>query len=268
MDDQPLSLNDGTGPEGTPPPPGEPAPAPPPAPPPERYPFWGYSDVFLFAGLAIPAMLLGAVLVKAFFFAFGLHPRVPVAELLPQQFLGYAFLFGALTLIFRVQYDRPLWSSLAWRPMRLPFSWVVISGLGTALLVGLISTPLGVPNTSNPMTELMSDRTSVILLAIFGITVGPLCEELAFRGFLQPLLVRSLGAVPGIIVAALPFGLLHYREYGYSWKHALLISGAGAAFGWMRHATGSTRASTVMHSAYNALFFFAFLAQKQIPGNQ
>ena len=47
-----------------------------------------------------------------------------------------------------------------------------------------------------------------------------------------------------------------------------IITGAGAAFGWMRHATGSTRAATIMHSSYNALFFFAlFAAQKErIPG--
>ena len=30
-----------------------------PEPPPERYPFWGYGDVLVFAGLAIPCMLLG-----------------------------------------------------------------------------------------------------------------------------------------------------------------------------------------------------------------
>jgi hypothetical protein len=83
------------------------------------------------------------------------------------------------------------------------------------------------------------------------------------RGFLQPLLVRSLGAIPGILAAALPFGLLHFQEYGNSWRHALLISLAGAAFGWMRHRTGSTMASTLMHASYNALEFFAFFTQQK-----
>ena len=40
-------------------------------------------------------------------------------------------------------------------------------------------------------------------------------------------------------------------------------AGAGAAFGWMRHATGSTRAATIMHASYNALFFFALFAQRK-----
>ena len=70
--------------------------------------------------------------------------------------------------------------------------------------------------------------------------MAPVCEELMFRGFLQPLLVRSLGAAAGILATALPFGLLHFQEYGNSWRHVLLISLSGVAFGWMRHATGST----------------------------
>jgi hypothetical protein len=45
--------------------------------------------------------------------------------------------------------------------------------------------------------------------------------------------LRSLGAGPGILAAAIPFGLLHFPEYGNSWRHALLISLVGAAFGWM-----------------------------------
>jgi membrane protease YdiL (CAAX protease family) len=57
------------------------------------------------------------------------------------------------------------------------------------------------------------------------------------------------------------FGLLHFPEYGNSWRHALLITAAGAAFGWMRHATGSTKASALMHAAYNALFFAALFTQ-------
>jgi membrane protease YdiL (CAAX protease family) len=44
----------------------------------------------------------------------------------------------------------------------------------------------------------------------------------------------------------------------------VLISGAGAAFGWMRHATGSTKASTLMHAAYNAVFFIALWLSKQV----
>jgi membrane protease YdiL (CAAX protease family) len=98
-------------------------------------------------------------------------------------------------------------------------------------------------------------------MAIFGIGIAPVCEELAFRGFLQPLLVRTFGVLPGILLASIPFGLLHYSEFGNSWRHAVLIAMAGASFGWMRQATGSTKAAALMHASYNALIFAAVFTQ-------
>ena len=71
--------------------------------------------------------------------------------------------------------------------------------------------------------------------------------------------MRSFGTWPGILAAALPFGLLHIQQYGNSWRHAAVIAMAGVAFGWMRHVTGSTKAATVMHASYNALFFVALM---------
>jgi membrane protease YdiL (CAAX protease family) len=238
------------------------APAPPP-PAPERDPFWGYHDLLFFAGLAIPSMLVGWAVVKAAMFLLHIHTALRVAELLSEQFLGYGILFGGLLLMFRMQYERPFWRSLAWNKTSLPFLWNVICGVGAAFVVALMSYLIHTPNVSTPLTDMMQDPTSVILLATFGVTLGPLCEELAFRGFLQPLLVRSLGVVPGILAATIPFGLLHFQEYGNSWRHALLIALAGASFGWMRQATGSTRAATIMHASYNALFFFVLFAQRR-----
>jgi uncharacterized protein len=241
--------------------PATPAPEPQPEPQPQRIPFWGYSDLFLFAGLAVPAMLAGFGLVKAVLAVFRLHP-IRAAELLVEQFVGYFFLFLVLVVIFRFQYDRPFWASLGWTPMLAPPLWIVSAGWLTAFAVVLVGYLIHTPTTSNPLTELMQDRPSIVLIGVFGVTLGPMAEELAFRGFLQPLLVRSLGVTPGIVLAALPFGVLHFSEYGNSWRHVVLICAAGIAFGFMRHATGSTKASTLMHSAYNALFFAALWGSK------
>jgi hypothetical protein len=229
---------------------------------PERYPFWTYGDVFLFFGLAVPSMLLAWAIVKAAFALLRVHPAAPAVEPLVVQFLWYLMLFGVLMLIFRLQYDRPFWSSLAWNKFRMPFLWVVVCGIATAYLVAVLGQAIHTPTTKNPITELMEDRVSLLLMTVFGVTLGPLCEELAFRGFLQPLLARSLGAVPGILLAAALFGLLHYQEYGNSWRHAAIVTLAGAAFGWMRQATGSTKAAALMHASYNGLFFVAALSQR------
>ncbi len=234
------------------------------APPePERYPFWNYFDLVIFFGLAFPSLLIGWALVKGTLAVLRIHIMAAAVEPLMEQAVGYILLFGALKLLFQAEYDRPFWSSLAWKRFHMPVAMVATLGMGTALAVGIFAKLIRTPETKNSLTELMKDPTSFWLMAVIGTTVFPLCEELAFRGLMQPLLARSLGAAPGIILAAIPFGLLHYHEYGDSWRHAAIVAAAGAAFGWMRHATGSTRASTIMHGAYNALFFLALLAQRK-----
>lgn len=232
----------------------------------EPYPFWTYMDLLLIAGMTVPCMVLGILLIKGVFWLLHTHPALPVAELLPAQLLGYAFLFTAITVMFRAQYGKPFWRSLGWLPSRLALSWIVIAGIATAVTVALAASLLKTPQTSNPMTDMMQDRTSLILLAVFGIAIAPVAEELAFRGFLQPLLVRSAGPLYGILGAAIPFGILHFHEYGNSWRHAVVISLAGAGFGAMRHFTGSTRSAAAMHAAYNAFLFLAlFSSRKDLP---
>jgi uncharacterized protein len=234
--------------------------------PPEKTPFWGYNDLLLFIGLAPVCLILGYTLVKLLLRILHIHPAVQVEEALPEQLMGYLFLFGALGLILRQGYGRPFWESLGWINMRLPIGVIVVFGVLTGVIVVVASNLIRLPETANPMTQLMDTRTAILLMTVFGVTVAPLCEELAFRGFLQPLLARSLGAAPAILLAAIPFGLLHYPEYGNSWRHALIIAAAGAAFGAMRQFSGSTKAAVLMHASYNAFFFLVMFSDvKDLP---
>ena len=226
-----------------------------------RDPFWGFSDVALFTGVLIASSIAGIALVSLAAPVLGLQNKVIAALVI--QALVYVLSFVGLALIFRVQYDRPFWRSLGWTRFRMsPIAIVVCGGL-TAIGVALVSIILRTPATSNRITEMLEDPKSVMVVAAFGLTLGPLAEELIFRGFLQPLLVRSFGPPLGIFGAAIPFGILHFQEYGNSWRHALLISLAGAAFGWMRHRTGSTKSSTLMHAAYNGLEFLVYFTQQK-----
>jgi membrane protease YdiL (CAAX protease family) len=239
------------------------APAPAEAPPaapiqPEREPFWGYADALGFFGLVIPCMLASWAVQWAATKFF----KLEVVSLTAGMFVLYGLLFGALGAIFRVVYDRPFWRSLGWKPLGMPPLMVTLAGMATAMLVGLASKLIHTPTGDNQMTQLLETRTDVLVIGTLAITLAPLCEELAFRGFLQPLLERSLGAVWGILLAAIPFGVMHFHEYGNSWRHVVVISMAGAAFGWMRHVTGSTKAAVLMHAAYNSLFFIALLTEK------
>ena len=239
--------------------------APPPAPREERVPFWGYADVLLLAGLALPCMFAGWALVRLTLLIFHLHGLAQGVQAVPEMLVGYVLLFAALALIFRVQYDRAFWISLGWTRIRAPFLWCVLCGFATTILVGVVGWLIRTPPTTGPLVEMMKDRATLILLAIFGTTAAPLFEELAFRGFLQPLLVRDMGAAGGIAAAAVLFGGLHYSEYGDSWRSALLVAVAGAAFGCMRHVTGSTKAAVIMHASFNGLQFLALFAPGRNP---
>ena len=236
-----------------------------PPPQPERDPFWSYGDLLIFAGLTIPCMLLSLGAVKAAFWILHLHPAVETWELVDSQVAFYALLAGVLAALFRTQYDRPFWRSLGWVTARLPLLSIVAGGVGLAMAVMLLSALIRTPQIESPLMKLLQDPTSLVLVVIFGSVVAPVCEELLFRGFVQPLLVRSLGTVAGIVATALPFGMLHFYEYGKSWRHVLLISISGAAFGWMRHATGSTKAAAGMHSSYNAFQFVLLVMAKGLP---
>ena len=112
------------------------------------------------------------------------------------------------------------------------------------------------------MQELIGRESTLILIGIFSTTLGPLCEELAFRGFLMPLLAQTFGVAAGIVLAAIPFAVAHAPQYAYSWRHVALIGIAGMAFGWTRFRTGSTASAAAMHAAYNFTIFAGLLYEK------
>lgn len=229
------------------------------APPPEIYPFWGYLDLFAFFLIALLGLVVESVAVSAVNSATHIKQ---IFVLLPAQFLLYGFLLGTLAMMFRRYYGRPFWLSMRWVPGNLSSRATASCGVIVALFVMFTSVAIRTPDIDSPMKALLADRVSALLIGVLGTTLAPVCEEVLFRGFLQPLLIRSVGAAGGILLAAVPFGLLHLQEYGYSWRHALLITAAGAAFGWMRHYTGSTKAAAVMHAAYNCVFFLLLIAQQ------
>lgn len=226
----------------------------------DEYPFWSYQDVLVLACLAVPALFLAFVNSQGTFFLLRITPPRAVVPLV-SQFLGYGFWFAFLFMMFRFRYARPFWESLAWVKPQHGMVASIFAGPMLAFTVAILGVLLRTPEIEMPFRDLLADRVSILLLGIFATTLGPLCEELAFRGFLMPLLMRSFGVVAGIVLTSLPFALLHGPQYGWSWRHILLLTLAASAFGWMRYKTGSTATATVMHATYNLTFFTAFLLQ-------
>lgn len=231
-----------------------------------REPFWGYQDLALFLALALPSLVLAAAMVSGVLAVLPSRPVSQAARLLPAQFLGYALWFLFLYLILKLRYGRPFWPSLGWVMPPKGLVRSLLLGPMLALGVAVLGAALQTPEIELPIKGLLTDRFSILLVGVFATTLGPLCEELAFRGFIMPLLMRSLGAAAGIVLTALPFALLHGPQYGWSWRHVLLVTLAGTAFGLARHRTGSTAAAAAMHATYNLTFFVGYLMQgKDLP---
>jgi membrane protease YdiL (CAAX protease family) len=230
------------------------------------YPPWGWRDVLVFAGLAVSATIFGSLLAVG-----GLHLLPPelrhkTALLIAAQTVAYLLSLAALYVIVTKD-GRPFLDSLRWIPsLSIGPARAALYGLGVSLGVALLGAALQAPKETPMKDIVLADWRSLLLVLAVGVTIGPVFEELVFRGFLQPLAVRSLGVWPGILAAALPFGLLHLQQYGFNWQHGVLITLAGAAFGWVRHLSGSVRTSTIMHMAYNSTVFVALFAdRKELP---
>jgi membrane protease YdiL (CAAX protease family) len=225
-----------------------------------QHPSWSIADVALFFGLAVPFFLTGSLAVIGLMTAAGVHGR-GLRVLLP-QFAGYAAGLAPLWIVFRNRHGESPLRLLRMGATLRDASHALPAGIVLSFAVLALAALMQVPQKETPMEQLLSDRLSLAVAAVLGVTLGPWFEELMFRGLLQPVAVRALGAIPGIVIAALPFALLHGPQYGWSWKHILLITVAGAAFGWKRHTSGSTGAAALMHSAYNLVLFAGYIAGK------
>lgn len=220
-------------------------------------PFWGFAEVFLIAALFLPAVFAGSLVVQiATRF---LHGDAKLGlPLLIAEFIGYGIVFFTLRLLF-ARYGQPLLPSLAWVPQPFRPINLVIVGVALAIAMVLLGSLLHLPNTETPFDKLLSDTVSRIAIIVFGVTIAPVVEELLFRGFLQPVLIESMGVLPGILVTSALFGAMHLVQNAYIWQSGLLIMLVGFVLGVVRHISGSTRASAIVHIAYNSLPFLGVL---------
>ena len=232
---------------------------------PEKRPFWGYADLALVFGLLVAFVALILLAAAGLVFALPSLRRDEAQLLLPTQIALYAAVYISLRLVLGLRHGKPVLSSLGWCPARFNLLFVALGGILLAFVVSALAALVHTPKVPSPVESLMG---SPVLLASFGvmaITLAPFFEELVFRGFLQPLLTRSVGIIAGVVITAVVFGSLHAPEYSFAWQYAVAVSLVGIVLGWVRVRSNSIIPCTVMHGAYNSVFVAALIFSKLHP---
>jgi membrane protease YdiL (CAAX protease family) len=217
-------------------------------------PYWDYVDLALAAMLLAPALLISSVIALV---VKKLTPHGDQIATFVNMFVFYVLWFASLYALLKSRYNRPFWESLGWVYPGARAMLAALTGPLLAIGIQFLGQALHTPQVEMPIKKLLEGRASLALFGVFGVILGPITEELAFRGFLMPLLIRSTGPFVGIILAAVPFAVVHGPEYGWMWQYIVLVATAGVVFGFVRYRTGSTMASALLHATYNLTLFAA-----------
>jgi membrane protease YdiL (CAAX protease family) len=235
--------------------------APPAAPLPVRDPVWTGWDVFLIALLIVfGGVVLGAIYALC---AHLLYPRVSLKDLGPlltilAQVSAYILVGIYMVLMVEGKYKVPFWRAIRWNwPQGA--AWKLL-GLGVLTVsLDFLSHYLPMPKNT-PFDAFFNRPRDAYLTVIFAVSLAPLMEEVFFRGFLYPLLARRMGVMWGVLLTALPFGLIHYVTY-QAWSPVIVVTMVGLVFTVVRVATKSVAASFLVHAGYNStLMLIAALA--------
>lgn len=186
---------------------------------------------------------------------FQTDPRVMV----PVLCIGYLVLLAMMAMVIRIRQNVPrgFFESIGWRWPRGAWPGFVIAGAALQIVGQFVSQWLPVPR-SVPFDKLLQTPTYAYVMSAFGILIAPVVEELFFRGFLYPVLARSLGEAAGVIITSLAFTLMHGSQYGFSWALLLIIFIVGFTLTLVRARTRSVAASVLLHMSYNATLFAMF----------
>jgi membrane protease YdiL (CAAX protease family) len=219
---------------------------------------WSLFDVALaFAALLWVSGGAGALLIRGISGGWDANAVIPLVPTILISALGsLAACAVALAL------GRP-WSELGFRPAP---GRSLVAGLGLAVAFLAFSMlwvngleAAGVDVGEQQIVTLLRGQwgsTGMVVAIVYGVGLAPMLEEILFRGFALPPLVKALGPVPAIAIDALVFGLVHLDDPVAVPPLALL----GATLAWLRWRTQSLWPSFVLHFTNNLIAFLILLA--------
>ncbi len=205
----------------------------------EPQPFWGYEDIGAFFLLIVSLGLILRLLARFHFISRStiVNPSVGL------QSAVVVFLGAGLYFVLRFRHRQPVFKPLGWL---VPETAYIV----TALIVGP-SFAAGIALYLRLRNEI-TPPIPIAELLVLGLVLGPLLEESLFRGCMLPILARTTGTMPAVIITAVLFALFHAPTNLVHW---VSFTATGIAYGWMRVVSRSTTAAALTHAAYNLVLF-------------
>jgi membrane protease YdiL (CAAX protease family) len=257
----------------------------PPRPLPPRRPNFG--DLLVFLLIASGALFLSeeVVLTALHYHLFGVttlkQAESEIHYKIGSQAAWYLISLLFCTLIFPLLWRKTFFQGIQWRASAAAQNLWRLFGAAGACFLGAIADEILIPGPANtPIDTTFHIPGAIWLLFGFGVTLAPLLEEIAYRGFLLPSLCtawdwineqfaglpprtdpsgRPRWSLPAMvaasIVTSIPFALMHGQQTAYSVGPFLLLFAISLVLCWIRLTTQSLAASVLVHSSYNLLLF-------------
>lgn len=117
---------------------------------------------------------------------------------------------------------------------------------------GLLTSIFGISEAveqSNAILTHLSGSTSGLIAVVVSLSLAGVCEEFAFRGFLQNSLARKYSFLPATVISALVFGFFHFDP---QLVYIIAAFSSGLALGYIYHRWNYVTAATA-HSVMNLI---------------
>ena len=125
-----------------------------------------------------------------------------------------------------------------------------------ATLTAIFGTSQAVEESNRIITDLSQSPVGLIAV-VASLSLAGVCEEFAFRGFLQNTINRRYSFLPAVLVSAAIFGIFHFDPQLVYTLSAFII---GLFLGYVYHRWNSYVVSAVAHSTVNIIVLITLLS--------
>lgn len=245
---------------------------------------WSWVHLLVFVLFAIISQLAIGTAVIGYYSVYRHLSQTQLKHLVdsdPKLLAGTSIALFALIILFlyvtlSVLRGAPFWRTLGWKTFKSDPAtgkgkpWMYfLSGCGLSIFVAIASSRVKDVEHA-PIQEFLKSRNGAILLMAMAVFVAPLVEETIFRGYLYPVLARTISdiaqffgmefsrairasVVSSILLTGILFGLVHAPQLGKNWALVSLLTLVGVVFTFARAWTGTVLASFLLHLGYNSM---------------